>query len=257
MFSSAGAVAEFLYVTTRTDKKGPVSQSRSIFWVLKDTPGMTMEINHMIMPDIYGNVQVHFDNVRIPECQLIGKVNKSSGDLLATKPIAFSSMLGETRNIYEQMVDYAKQRVQGGKPIIQHSSVAAMLGELAIMIEATRSLFYRAGWEIDQREKAGMPRDTFWAFATFYLVKRLCLLLGEVATDIYGGIVSMKHLPISSFLQNIYVMIPGGGPMSMDKIKSSMSYNNHTLGEPWKKVEHEYSTIAHVGLGRPLDKARK
>ena len=198
-----------------------------------------MALNKMIMPDIYGNVQTNFDNVRIPENQLIGEVNKGHGllnDLLGTKLLAFSSWLGYCQTIYEQIVDYAKQRVQGGKPIIQHSHVAGMLGEVVIELEATRAFLYKAAWEIDQREKSGVPRNNFESIACFYLIKNLCLLLARAGCDVYGGIAGTTDLPLAKYIQHMYVFLAGGGPMGMDKIQSSMWYNDHTLGEPWKKA---------------------
>jgi alkylation response protein AidB-like acyl-CoA dehydrogenase len=240
MFSHGGGVADYIWLVARTDRDGPVSTSASVFWILKDTPGVTFHLNRMILPEITGNFQTYFNNVRIPGSQLVGQVNKGMGlleDLLGTKLLAFSSIIGYARHLYEDLVAYAKQRVQGGKPIIRHSDTAAMLGEVAIQLEAARSMQYRAAWEIDQREKTGAPRNNFWSISNFYLVKRLCLLLAEMGSNIYGGIAGTVDLPFSHWVQHTYVFLAGGGGMSMDKIESSKWYNDHTLGEPWKKAE--------------------
>ena len=111
-----------------------------------------------------------------------------------------------------------------------------MLGEVAIELEAARAMFYRAAWEIDQREKAGEPRNNFGSIACFYLIKNLCLLIARVGCDIYGGIAGTSDLPLAKFIQHMYVFLAGGGPMGMDKIISSMWYNDHTLGRPWEKA---------------------
>jgi alkylation response protein AidB-like acyl-CoA dehydrogenase len=239
MFSSGGGVGGFLLALARTDKNGPISTSASAFWVLKDTPGVSFELNRMIMPDIYGNVQTHFDNVRVPESQVVGQVNRGFdvlGQIHGTKMVAFSSIIGYARNMYEQIVDYARQRVQGGKPVIQHSHAAAMLGEVAIMLEASRSMLYRGAMEIDQQERAGAPFNHFWSIAMFYLAKRLSLQIAELGAEIYGGISATIDLPFASWVQHVYVFLAGGGPMGVDKFQSSMWYNNHTLGEPWKET---------------------
>jgi len=99
----------------------------------------------------------------------------------------------------------------------------------------TRSFFFKAAWEIDQREKAGEPRNNFWSVSCFYLAKRLSLILAEVGCEIYGGLAGTSEIPLGRWIQHVYVLLAGGGPMGMDKIESSMWYNNHNLGEPWKK----------------------
>ena len=240
MFSSAGGVAQFIFTGARTDKEGPISKSMSLFWVFKDTPGLYQELNQMIMPDIYGNVQNTFDNCRVPEEHLIGELNqghKLLTDLLGTKLLAFSTWVGYCQYIYEQVVEFSRQRIQSGKPIVEHSYVASILGEVAIEIEAVRAFLYKAAWEIDEREKSGQARNNFESIACFYLIKNLCLLLARVGCDVYGGIAGTSDLPLAKYIQHMYIFLAGGGPMGMDKILSSMWYNDHTLGKPWEKAK--------------------
>jgi alkylation response protein AidB-like acyl-CoA dehydrogenase len=192
----------------------------------------------MIMPDIYSNVQTHFDQVRVPKEQVIGEINKGHRlleDMLGTKLLPFSSTVGYSRNLYEQMVMYAKERVQGGKPIIEHSHIARMLGELGIYLESTRHFFFKAAYEIDEREKAGAERNNFWSLACFYMAKKLALMLAEAGNEIYGGLSATIELPLGRWIQHTYTFLAGGGPPGMDAIECSTWYNKHTLGEPWKK----------------------
>jgi alkylation response protein AidB-like acyl-CoA dehydrogenase len=240
MFSSGGGISEFIFTAARTDKNGPVSKSTTLFWVTKDTPGLSHEMNRLIIGDVFGNCQTHFDNVRVPECQLIGEVNKGYAlleDLVGTKMGAFSHSLGAAQKLYEQVVEYARQRVQGGKPIIQHSHIAALLGEIALNLESTRAFMYRAAWETDQTELAGAPRNVFWSVGCFYLIKMLGLRLSEVAYEVYGGIGGSVDLPLATYIRHCYMILPGGESPNMNKIKCSMAYNNHTMGTPWEKKE--------------------
>ena len=229
MFSSGAGTADLIQVAARTDKNGPVSQSFSWFWVRKDTPGVTISINRMIAANVAGgNVQVCYENVRVPESHLIGEVNKgylSLGNTLAVKMCGYASMFGETQRLYEHMRDYAKQRVQGGKPIIQHSSIASMLGELAMNIEATRAFLYRAAWENDQRQKAGAPVNLFWGQAGTCLCKKMAWRLCEIAPRIYGGIAGSVDLPFESFVRRTFLLQAGSMPINMNEIKCSMEYD--------------------------------
>jgi len=226
--SIGGGVADLLMCQARTDKEGPISKSMSIFWVPKDTPGISMTLNNLIIVPPVGNVQVCYDNVRVPESCLMGEVNNGfdiTRSFFATKLLVQVAVLGYMQRLYEDVRDYAKQRIQGGRPIIEHSSVAAMLGEAAINIEAARAFIYRAAWESDQWRDKGEPINLFWNDGTYYLMKKTCWRLCELAIDVYGGVGVSVDMPLVDFLRRIFLGFPGDSTPSMNAIKCSMEYN--------------------------------
>ena len=52
--------------------------------------------------------------------------------------------LGLAQGAYERALDYAKKRIQFGKPIIENQAIRFKLAEMAMKIEAARSLLYNA-----------------------------------------------------------------------------------------------------------------
>jgi len=228
MFAIGGGVADLLLCYTRTDKEGPISKSMSTFWVPKDTPGISMTLNNMIIVPPVGNVQTNYDNVRVPECCLIGEVNKGyqvTRAFHASKWLVQVAVLGYMQRLYEDVRDYAKQRIQGGRPIIEHSSVAAMLGEAAINLEAARAFIYRAAWESDQWREGGKPFSLFWNQGVYYLMKTTAWRFCELAIDVYGGVGVSVDMPLVDFVRRVFLGLPGGLTSSMDKIKCSMEYD--------------------------------
>lgn len=223
MFSSGAAIADMILVGARTDKNGPVSKSMSRFWVKKDTPGMTMEINRMMMADITGNAQIHLDNVRVPEHHLVGELNDSWAMFdvrLANKMFHFAVNLGIYRKLLEDLVDYAKNRVCGGKPLAQHPNISMLLGEAAINLESARAFFYKAAWESDQQEKEGpLAVNPFWGKACFFVYKKVALRFSEIGTEVYGGIAGSIDLPFNRFVRNSFLIYPGGGTAVENAIK--------------------------------------
>ncbi len=159
MFCSGGAVADIITVAARTDKNGPVTESTTAFLVPTNTPGISQILNRFSAVELCGNAQTYFDNVRVPESAVIGQVSKGYYTMIESammyKWMMLAPFLGEIQRVYDDVETYAKERVQGGKPIIQHSHVAAMLGEAAAHIEALRAFTYRTAWETDQWEKNG------------------------------------------------------------------------------------------------------
>jgi len=49
--------------------------------------------------------------------------------------------LGICKAIFKIALEHARQRVQGGKPIIEHESVGVMLGEMAMLIDVLKQVF--------------------------------------------------------------------------------------------------------------------
>ncbi len=90
--------------------------------------------------------------------------------------------LGLAQGAYERAVDYAKKRVQFGKPIVENQAIRFKLAEIAMKIEAARSLLYNACHIKD----AGEPYAKEAAMAKLYCSD----VAEEAARNLYK---SMEH----------------------------------------------------------------
>ena len=64
-----------------------------------------------------------------------------------TRPIVGAQAIGIARAAYEYSLDYAKERVQFGRPIIENQGIAFKLADMKTEIDAARLLVWRAaGW---------------------------------------------------------------------------------------------------------------
>jgi acyl-CoA dehydrogenase len=231
-FCSNGGTADFIMVAARTDKGAPVSRGMTFFWVPTDAPGVTLTPNRMLTLEFGGNCQTHYDHVRVPESNLIGEVNKGFSIIesyFEAHLPGVSGSVGLMQRIYEQMREYAKQRIGGGRPIIEHTSVASKLGEMAVNLEALRSLLYRGAWEIDQVEKAGgrplKESNWFWFAAGYAFFKQVSWRFCELATDIYGGMSASVDLPLGDFLKHIFYVRAAGLTIDVELIRASRDYD--------------------------------
>jgi alkylation response protein AidB-like acyl-CoA dehydrogenase len=140
-----------------------------------------------------------------------------------------SGSVGLMQRIYEDMREYAKQRIGGGKPIIEHTSVASKLGEMAVNLEAVRSLLYRSAWEIDQAEEAGRrsirESNLFWFAAGYAFFKQVSWRFCELATDIYGGMSASVDLPLGEFLKHIFYIRAAGLTVDVELITACRDYD--------------------------------
>lgn len=232
MFASNSGAADYIMVAARTDRDAPVSRAMSFFWIPKDAPGLSLYPNRMTTLEFGGNCQTHYENVRVPESHLIGEINRGYSiieSFFDAHLPGVSGILGLMQRIYEQMREYANQRVVGGKPLIQHTGIAAKMGEMAVDLEALRSLLYRGAWEIDQVQQAGGrplgESNWFWFTAGYAFFKKVSWRFCELATDIYGGMSASVDLPLESFLRHIFYVRAAGLTVDAELIRAGWDYD--------------------------------
>ena len=108
--------------------------------------------------------EVFLDDVRVPgKCLLGGKEKLDAklarareggrsgsqaalGTFEATRPAVGAMAVGIARAAYEWSLDYAKERKQFGKPIIENQAISFTLAQMRTEIDASRLLVWRAAW---------------------------------------------------------------------------------------------------------------
>jgi acyl-CoA dehydrogenase len=107
---------------------------------------------------------VHLDDCRVPGSCLLGGKEKLDERLArvregkrsnsqaamqtfeASRPVVGAQALGIARAAYEYALDYAKERRQFGKAIVENQSIAFTLADMKLEIDAARLLVWRAAW---------------------------------------------------------------------------------------------------------------
>ena len=88
-----------------------------------------------------------FTNCRIAADNLIQIGGEATFQICRPQEPALA--LGVGRAAYETALDYARLRVQGGRPIIEHQAIAIKLAEIAINLEVARSAIWQAAYASD------------------------------------------------------------------------------------------------------------
>ena len=222
-FCSAGGVANVILLTARTDKAGPISKSCTQFLVPTNTPGFSVvRINEMIAEDVTGNVDCLYDNVRIPDRYRLSPVNEGYRPMathLAGKLLHTACLTGLSQRLYEQTKEYAKTRIQGGKPIYEHLNIGPLVVEMGLRIEAVRLMHYRAAWQYEQEEKLTPTPNPVWGYYCNYYYKQMALRCCEIAAEVFGGAAALKEMPVEHYVRFLYSMIHGGSTGNMNLIK--------------------------------------
>jgi alkylation response protein AidB-like acyl-CoA dehydrogenase len=222
MFCTAGGVSNYVLITVRTDPKGPISKSVTQFVVPTNTPGWSINrVNDMMGNEIISNVQMHFDNVRLPEKYLLTPVNGAFEVVksrLAGKALHLFGALGFAERNWEEIKEYAKTRVQGGKPIIQHPNVGMLVAETDCMLRTLRLLLYQDAWVT--MGKGAMKEVMGWYYINYW-AKRVFLRVIEAGLEIYGGIGVQKELTFEHWVRFALSMFHGGSTGLLSLIKAA------------------------------------
>lgn len=109
----------------------------------------------------------------------------------ATRPSVAAQAIGIARAAYEYALEYAKERVQFGRPIIKNQAIAFTLADMATEIDAARLLVWRAGW-------LGRNQKFKNAEGSMAKVKagRVAVWSTERAIQILGGYGYVREFPV-------------------------------------------------------------
>jgi alkylation response protein AidB-like acyl-CoA dehydrogenase len=132
------------------------------------------------------------------ENKLGGEEGIDFGRILNHSRVALgAAAVGLARAGYEYARDYAKNRVQFGEPIAYRQSIAFMLAEMAIDIDAARLLVWEAAWKLDQgddvtREAAVMKN----------YIDNIVLNVADRTVQTLGGYGYIREFPAELWLRN-------------------------------------------------------
>ena len=139
--------------------------------------------------------RVHFNDVKVSAS---ARVEIDYGVILNRMRLGLASMaVGVARASYEYALEYAKGRVQFGKPIAQNQSIAFMLAESRIDIDAARLMVWEAAWKIDKGEDATRESVLAKQFAD-----KMVLQVTDSGVQTLGGYGFIREYPAERWLRN-------------------------------------------------------
>ena len=157
-WTSNGGLAEF-YVIFATVEPGSGHRGITAFVLERGDPGFSCgpPIRKMGQRAIR-NTEVFLDDVEIAADRRLGAEGQGFRGLMATfdrsRATLAASATGLARAALEFATDYARERVQFGRPIAEHQAVAFRLADMALRVDASRLLTWRAAETLDAGERA-------------------------------------------------------------------------------------------------------
>lgn len=219
--TNAGA-AKLYYVLARTDPARGLREGVTALLVPADTPGFRIGREHDKMGRrLQRNAELVFENARVPAGNRLGEEGGGQG-LFArflrggvTIPAAIA--VGVARAGYEAAVAHAKARVQGGRPIRQHQTIANMLAEMYGQLEAARTLVWRAAWVID----ADAPDAPQLALMAKVVASEMAVRICIAALEVFGGWGYMRDLPIEKHVRDALSFLHSDGTNQVNRLRAA------------------------------------
>ncbi|MCZ7537029.1 MAG: acyl-CoA dehydrogenase [Acidimicrobiia bacterium] len=145
--------------------------------------------------------EVVFHDVRVPaDHMVIGPdvYPMALEGMLTQGNIGMSTLfVGVARAAYDLALDYARERVQGGRPIIEHQSVQSRIFDMFRRVEAARALTRRV---VESQAIAPVPFQYAVAAKTF--VTQTAFDVSSAALQIFGGNGLTREYPIEKVLRD-------------------------------------------------------
>jgi acyl-CoA dehydrogenase len=118
--------------------------------------------------------------------------NPSMATFEASRPAVGAQALGIARAAYEYALDYAKEREQFKRKIIQNQSVAFTLARMKMEIDAARLLVWRASW----MGRNGVPFEAAEGSMSKLKAGEVAVWVTERAIQILGGNGYAREFPV-------------------------------------------------------------
>jgi citronellyl-CoA dehydrogenase len=211
MWITNGLKADWCCLLANTSDEGGPHKNKSLIVVPMDAPGITKQKIHKVGMNSSDTAQLFFDNVRVPQRNLIGQ----EGQGFTFQMMQFqeerlwgaaTSLRGLDRLI-DLTIDYTRQRKTFGKPILDNQVVHFRLAELRTEVEALRALTYSAV----EQYISGKDVTRLASMA-----KLKCGRLGREVADsclqYWGGMGYTADNPISQAWRDNRLVSIGAGP---------------------------------------------
>ncbi len=200
-FISNGSVADW-YVTFATSDKRLKHKGISCFVFPATTPGITSRRMHgKLGQRAADTAEIFYEDVRIPASALVGREGEgfkyAMGTFDKSRPEIGAIAIGISQRALDECVKYSRQRNAFGQPIANFQAIQFMMADMAINIEASRLLTYKAAWLVDK----GAPPNAISSIAKAFSADA-CMQNTINAVQIFGGYGYMREYPVEKLMRD-------------------------------------------------------
>jgi alkylation response protein AidB-like acyl-CoA dehydrogenase len=215
--NSASEIALGITLQAITGYNGDKKEISAIL-VDRETPGYYVTpIKGKLVWRAIDNGKMRFEECKVPESNLLGNRGEGMKIMLSTLDGGRLSIaaigLGLAQGAYEMALDYSKKRKQFGKPIMENQAISFKLAEMAVKIEAARSLLYNACRLKDEGKLFGKQA----AMSKLYC-SEIAREVADESLQIHGGYGLLHENHIERFYRDQRLLQIGEGTSEILKL---------------------------------------
>ena len=197
--------ADLFTVMARTNPNEPGAKGVSAFIVERGTPGLSVGTPEKKMGQQGAHIcDVIFENARVPAENLIAKEGegfKVAMSVLDKGRLHISAVAtGVSKRLIREMVNYALERKQFGKPIFEHQMIQAMIADSQAETYAAECMILDAARRRDAGEDVTMLASSTKLFAT-----EACGRVADRAVQVFGGAGYVTDYGIERFYRDVRI----------------------------------------------------
>jgi butyryl-CoA dehydrogenase len=211
---TSAPVADFFTVLAKTDNHEHLPADKaglSIFFVPSNLKGVMIG-KTIEKLGVCGSItsEVGFTDVKLPKNYLLGQIGagtKCLVEILAEIRIMTAALaIGVATAAYEDSIQYAKTRVQFGKPIGTFQAVSAKLADMAVQLETAKQYVFYAAW-LSEKNK---PRQKESMIAKLY-ASECANSICDQATRVFASYGFAMEFPVQRYFRDARFTLIGGG----------------------------------------------
>lgn len=228
MFISNGTLANYVMVFCKTHPEEPNPHNRfSLIMVETDRKGFEAnKLKNKLGIRASDTAELAFNDLRVPVDNLIGKEGEGFRQVLSLfnkeRITVCAQGTGIAQGALEQAITHIKKREQFGKKLASFQALRFKIAEMATLIEAGRSLYYRAAWALDQ----GKEDHALIAMAKWYCAQNAVTVVQE-SLQMHGGYGFLNEYDIARFYRDCKVLEIYEGTKEIEKVVVA----NYLLGK--------------------------
>lgn len=215
-FISNGGIADH-YVTFARSGEATGARGLSAFLVEADTEGLEIAERIEVMAP-HPLARLVYKNCKVPKSHLLGNPGEGFKAAMATldifRPTVGAAALGFSRRALDEAMTRAGSRQLFGAPMSDLQMVQAQLAEMALDIDASALLVYRAGWAKDTTG-GRITREA--AMAKLYATDSAQQTIDK-AVQIFGGLGVVTGMPVEKLYREVRALRIYEGASEVQKI---------------------------------------
>jgi len=216
IFTSGMDISDYCLLVTRTSTRAKKQHGITNFLVDTKLPGIEVRRVRTLGQRAIGTTEVAYVGVRVPATAVLGHVDQGweavDAYLLYERLCLSAARTGAASAAFEYALEYAKTRVQFGRPIGQFQAISHKLADMKMMLDISRMLVYRFAWLVSEgkatrHDAAVLKLYTGEAYKT----------VSDLGLQILGGYGYCMEYPLQRFFRDSRLAVIGGGTSEIQR----------------------------------------